>query len=254
MKIALNDNWKSKAGDLEDVKACDLCGASCFEPELKANGWSLVKCNTCGLVFTTPRYSEKLIRKMYESGYYKIGSRYLSDQLKKPSRDLYNLAGYTKKMVRPKNMEKNPRSLDIGCGGGYVVSAFRSCGWQALGVDLSAEAVNAGRNMGVDLRTGSIEDCELGYFDIITAFHVLEHTNSPKVFLNQCYCLLDERGFLLVEVPDYGSKRSLRMAQNWPYLFPDLHLYQFTVDSLTRYLAKFNFELCSVRRIGGGGP
>jgi len=114
--------------------------------------------------------------------------------------------------------------------------------------------VNAGRNMGLDLRTGSIEDCELGYFDIITALHVLEHTNSAKVFLNKCCCLLDERGFLLVEVPDYGSKRSLRMAQNWPYLFPDLHLYQFTVDSLTRYLAEFNFELCNIRKIGGRGP
>jgi SAM-dependent methyltransferase len=149
---------------------------------------------------------------------------------------------------------KGTRSLDVGCGGGMVVRAFQKVGWEAIGIDLSMKAISAGKNKGLDLRAVSIEDQTLGKFDLISAFHILEHIHSPKQFLHRCAERLVQGGYLLVEVPDYGSRRALRMGKNWPYLYPSTHLYQFATETLTNYLLRAKFGIIKIRKVYGKGP
>jgi len=44
-------------------------------------------------------------------------------------------------------------------------------------------------------------------FDIVTAFHVLEHVIDPIQFLNNCYKLLKPNGLLYIEVPNQDDTR-----------------------------------------------
>ena len=238
----------------EEVQTCDLCGNATFRQELRAGELVLVKCASCGLVFTTPRYTEAHLLAMYKDEYYEKASSYLSAQLKKPPEDLYRLALSLKKMVSLQEGRATPRSLDVGCGAGSAVAAFKAAGWRTVGIDVSEKAVRAGRALGLDLRAMDLGDIEPRSIDVITAFHVLEHCSSPRAFVKQCRACLAPGGMLLLDVPNYGCHNSRRLRDRWPYLYADLHLYQFTIETLRRYLESSGFQVVSVRRLGGYGP
>jgi len=243
-----------QSNELELVKACDLCGGSKFETELVTNGWNLVRCDECGLVFTSPRYTEAYLQKLYETRYYENASGYLSMQISEPSRDEYHLAKSLMRMCGGKRGIRKLRSLDVGCGAGRITEAFKKCGWEAVGIDLSSKAVDIGVSHGLDLRVAEIDDPSLGVFDMITGFHILEHLHSPRMFLDQCSQRLVSGGHLLIEVPNYGSRNASRMGANWPNLYPDGHLFQFSLDTIRRYLTQTKFDLVKVRKVHGRGP
>lgn len=239
--------------NLEIVNRCDLCGLSHFEPEDSVNDWHLVRCNKCGLVFTSARYTEAYLQKMYETRYYENASGYLSMQISEPSRDENLLAKSLMKICGGKRGEGRLRSLDVGCGPGRITEAFKKCGWEAVGIDLSSKAVDIGVSHGLDLRVTEIDDPSLEVFDMITGFHILEHLHSPRMFLEQCSQRLVSGGHLLIEVPNYRSRQASRMGSNWPYLYPDGHLYQFTIDTISKYMTKAKFEVIQIQKVQGRG-
>ena len=240
--------------NLEIVNTCDLCAQPNFEPEHYVNGWNLVRCNNCGLVFTSPRYTEAYLHKMYETRYYENASGYLSMQISEPSQDEYLLAKSLMKTCGGQRGREKLRSVDVGCGAGRITATFKKCGWEAAGIDLNLKAVDIGQGRGLDLRVAEIENPSLGLFDMITCFHLVEHVHSPRRFLEACSERLVSNGCLLVEVPDYGCPMARRMGKEWPYLYPDGHLYQFTVDTLTKYLEQGKFDIIQIRKVHGRGP
>jgi 2-polyprenyl-3-methyl-5-hydroxy-6-metoxy-1,4-benzoquinol methylase len=191
---------------------------------------------------------------MYKDEYYEKASAYMSSQLKKPPEDIYRLALSLKKRVSLQEGNTPPRSLDVGCGAGSAVAAFKKAGWNAVGIDFSKKAVEAGRTLGLELHSIDLRDVEPKSFDVVTAFHVLEHCSSPRAFVRQCAACLASGGVLLLDVPNYGCHNSRRLREQWPYLYADLHLYQFTMKTLRRYLESSGFRVVSVRRLGGYGP
>jgi 2-polyprenyl-3-methyl-5-hydroxy-6-metoxy-1,4-benzoquinol methylase len=239
---------------LEEVRSCDLCGNSRLDPELVVDGCTLLRCSACGLVFTSPRYSEEHLLRMYKDQYYENAPSYLSSQLQHPPENLYHLAISIKKMLTPKNGARALRALDVGCGGGNVVAAFKSAGWEAIGIDLNKTAIRAGRDLGLELYAKCVAEVEPRSFDVVTAFHVLEHVSSPKTFLNQCAACLVAQGVLVIDVPNYGSRNSRSLREHWPYLYPHLHLYQFTIPTLKKYLVTVNLDEIRMRKMAGYGP
>jgi SAM-dependent methyltransferase len=250
----MNREEQDQAHHLELVKQCDLCGGSRFEQELATDNWTLVKCIDCSLIFTSPRFGQGYLERLYRDNYYERATAYLSLQAAAPSKDDYWLSSQLKKICCTGKNDRKPRSLDVGCGAGRLTKAFHKNGWEAVGVDVSQKAIGMGINAGLDLRTIELGHSSLGLFDVITCFHVLEHVRSPKFFLSQCTAHLSENGYLLIEVPDYGSRRALRMGKNWPYLYPSIHLYQFTSQTLRNYLECTKFRVIKTRRVHGKGP
>ncbi|HVJ81248.1 MAG TPA: class I SAM-dependent methyltransferase, partial [Planctomycetia bacterium] len=88
---------------------------------------------------------------------------------------------------------------------------------------------------------------------LVASFHVLEHVPLPAEFLSACRSALRPNGLLMIEVPDFGCRASRRLRDKWSSLHPDLHLHQFTRDSLGRFLAGAGFKPRQWSRIGGKG-
>jgi 2-polyprenyl-3-methyl-5-hydroxy-6-metoxy-1,4-benzoquinol methylase len=239
---------------VEEVRTCDLCGNGSLEEEFTVDGCTLLRCNTCGLVFTSPRYKEEYLLRMYKGEYYENAPSYLSSQLQHPPEDLYRLAMSMKKLFTPKNGARTLRSLDVGCGAGTAVAAFKNAGWESVGIDLNETAIRAGRDLGLNLYAKCVAEVEPRSFDVVTTFHVLEHVSSPKTFLNQCAACLVPQGVLVIDVPNYGSRNSLSLREHWPNLYPHLHLYQFTIPTLKKYLVTLNIGEIRMRKMAGYGP
>ena len=81
--------------------------------------------------------------------------------------------------------------LDLGCGAGIAAEALARRGHDVLGVDASAEAIEAaqahadGCGLSLRYRCGSAEDlvAEDAAFDAVTALEVIEHVQDQPAFM-----------------------------------------------------------------------
>jgi SAM-dependent methyltransferase len=142
---------------------------------------------------------------------------------------------------RHANLKSTGRMLDVGCGNGATIRAFRQVapGWTKAGTEFDAKyraEVESIPNT-EPLHVGPVENVP-GSFDVITMVHVLEHIVDPIAVLEKLHGKLSPGGLLLIEVPHHPENP-------FELLIAD-HRTHFTADSMTRALAAAGFEIVSV--------
>ena len=138
---------------------------------------------------------------------------------------------------------KKGRLLDIGCGNGEFLLQASSAGWDVVGVDFDAKAVETARTLDLDIRHGGVEiiDSTADQFDIITMAHVIEHLHDPVEALRACLKLLKPGGSLWIDTPNISSDGHRIYGAHWRGLEPPRHLVLFTVESLRDSLLNVGF-------------
>ena len=145
-----------------------------------------------------------------------------------------------------------PRLLDFGCGKGQFMKQAVAMGWQAVGVETSAERARFAReNYGVKvsdkLYQGGV--IEPGQFDLITLNHVLEHLPQPMDLLGE---LLNKNlaveGLAYIEVPRVNSWQSAIAGEDWMHLDLPKHLSHWTEKQLLSELEKLNYTVVARRQ------
>jgi SAM-dependent methyltransferase len=137
------------------------------------------------------------------------------------------------------------RLLDVGSGKGAFLAAARDAGWDALGVEYAPEAAEAARaTFGVDVIVGDfLEVRQLGTFDVVTMWHVLEHLTNPMGALAHAAESLKPGGRLLVSVPNLDSLQARLGGDDWFHLDLPRHLFHFTPRSLTTLVERAGFRV-----------
>lgn len=108
-------------------------------------------------------------------------------------------------------ISSHARIADIGCGigyGSYYMACATDCS-SVVGIDIAEEAIQYAQSCykhpNVDFVTRNItEDAvdDLGKFDIITAFEVVEHVQDSNIFLKAITSLLNEDGIVAFTTPN----------------------------------------------------
>jgi SAM-dependent methyltransferase len=156
-------------------------------------------------------------------------------------------------------VEPGARVLDLGCGAGRFVAALRDAGADAVGVELSAAALErARRNVpGADLRLVAADgSLPLGHgeVDVVWCSEVLEHVPDTIAFLTEVRRVLRRGGRLLVTVPDHGRlKRTVLALAHYDAHYDPLgqHVRFYTRRSLTRALVATGFDDVELSALGG---
>lgn len=97
-------------------------------------------------------------------------------------------------------------TLDVGCGSGRKVGLWmQEQGRDYLGVDISDNAVQQARSLGLNART--IENVTAlpfssESFDAVTCTEVLEHLFQPELVAAEMFRVLSPGGVLIVTVPN----------------------------------------------------
>ena len=105
------------------------------------------------------------------------------------------------------------RLLDVGCGVGYgtrLLVERSDFAVQALGVDLSADAIAYARKRyggsRVDFRVGNaLSFVDRDGFDAIVALEIVEHVEDPKTLIDHLVAMLHPGGVLVASVPTTPS-------------------------------------------------
>lgn len=117
--------------------------------------------------------------------------------------DWHGKPGYWADVVR--HFPPDARLLDVGCGGAWLAEHFNDY----AGVDVSADAVDAARERGLDVRRiGPEEPLPFGdaEFDAVVLKDVLEHVPDPVALILEVRRVLRPGGRVFASSPD---------AQRW---------------------------------------
>jgi 2-polyprenyl-3-methyl-5-hydroxy-6-metoxy-1,4-benzoquinol methylase len=209
----------------ESSIACNLCagrGVSVLSNKSRSgNPLRTVICRACGLVWSDPRPHDA--RQFYEEEY-RIS--YKNAYQPKPKHVLR--AGH----VAVSRLDKiqgllscRKTVLDVGSGGGEFVYLLQSLGHTVQGIEPNkGYAEYSIQEYGLSVQVGFVQDgtFPLDSFDVVTIWHVLEHTEDPGAVLALLRTWLKPDGVLVVEVPNVEAT-----CQAPQSTFHEAHLYNF---------------------------
>jgi 2-polyprenyl-3-methyl-5-hydroxy-6-metoxy-1,4-benzoquinol methylase len=232
--------------------ACPVCGENSWSPTwqgyaLDGSMGQYSRCGACGLVkrltddphayhhhINEEIYGEDLVNLRQSE----IGG--LSWERLWRRRFTFAFSGF-----KPRSTE--PRVLEIGCGMGLLISAFRRFGCDVYGVELSeANARFARERLGLQVYTGTVEDAPLepASFDLVILDNVLEHLPDPKATLKRATDLLrPQGGRLYIDTPNFEVAERLLYGSRWGIYEPD-HVHLFSPKTMARL-----FEECGLSTV-----
>jgi 2-polyprenyl-3-methyl-5-hydroxy-6-metoxy-1,4-benzoquinol methylase len=263
--------------DFEQV-SCDLCGADAPKVRYRKNGFTIVQCSKCGMVYTNPRLKGEKIGELYDADYfqghgfdrsvnyvkdvkdYKDKGHDRSGNYSLDDWDLDTIQSMLAKKDEGTETKNSPSSfiphasslLEIGCGTGVFLAKAREHGFDCAGLELSSYAAEFVRKMGIPVETKSIEEADFpeNAFDVIVMREVIEHLPHPMESLRTIHKWLKPGGVLFMATGNYDCpERKLRGA-DWFYFMPEGHLYYFSNRTMTKYLRKAGFRTVRVTNQG----
>jgi SAM-dependent methyltransferase len=248
--------------ELEAI-ACPLCGAPdatvlCSERDLALGvpgRFPLARCERCGLLYQNPRVRRDQLDRMYPADYPPHArdpdlGRVLRDRSPAVCRVLARRLGYAhldaarvglgdrvRARLRRRKILKNfppwtggGRLLDVGCATGRFLQQMAAVGWRGSGIELDPDAAAKARTVTADVTVGDPAEVTLpaASFDLVTAFHVVEHLPDPAGALRNMLGWLAPGGLLVVEVPNVGGWGGALFGRHWSGLDFPRHLIHFT--------------------------
>ena len=204
---------------------CTLCGNpmrnlwSCHEHTYFA-------CHKCQFVRVAPVPPSETLRDYYAGAYEVDREGYLRNFRRHGRGDLRRL----ERMIAPGRM------LEVGCSWGFFLEAARNRGWQVGGVELSdSAAIWAKERLGLNVTCGTIEDSPFNgeaAFDVVVAWHVIEHVREPMDFLKIARERLRPGGLLALRTPNIRSLPARINGWAWQWVGAPAHLSLFSPKSL----------------------
>jgi SAM-dependent methyltransferase len=201
----------------------------CANPMRKL--WSCIEytyfaCHMCQLVRIAPVPPSEILKDYYAGAYEVDREGYLRNLRRHGRRDLRRL----ERMIAPGRM------LEVGCSWGFFLEAARSRGWQVEGVELSDSTARwANENLGLNTACGTIEDSPFNgeaAFDVVVAWHVIEHVQEPMNFLKIARERLRPGGLLALRTPNIRSVSARINGWVWQWVGAPAHLSLFSPKSL----------------------
>jgi SAM-dependent methyltransferase len=245
---------------MESIK-CNLCGADggpvLFRKKdkfkISDEAFSVVACPRCGLLYLNPRPDREEISKFYPGSYSwkkDLEARSVLTRLLREMERRYRyhlLKGEVAKVIRFGGKQFG-KVLDVGCGTGDRLDVFRSRGFKTFGVEISGSADYAAEAMQLDVRKGDLFEAHFpdALFDVVTLYHVLEHTHDPSGVCKEVARLLKEDGHLVIQVPNADSWQYRLFKKRWAAFDVPRDLYYFNPKTLKALLAKAGFEVVKI--------
>ena len=223
---------------------CYLCNSIVFNyrkgevrdaPDLK-----IIECTNCGLVTLSSLIHVQ--DGFYEgSGMHGIKPAPIDAWLKDVDWD------DQRRFDNMKVMLPNKKVLDFGCGAGGYLNKARKLAASVAGVELELRVQKYWHDQ-ITIYP-SIESAGCGY-DLITAFHVIEHLSDPIAILKTLAEKLSKNGRMILEVP--SSEDALLTLydssafQRFTYWSQHVHL--FNAETLRHLAKKSGLRIVSIQQ------
>jgi len=223
-----------------------------YEYRTSDDEFSVVKCDSCELIYLNPRPDISEFERIYPSNYHAF------DFAEKDYGIVYRVRSRleAKRLLSfCADLPENARILDVGCGDGFHLKLLKQYGrknWTLEGVDFDKRAARTAEKTGLKIHLGSIEELNLpeNSFDLAFMIQTIEHLEKPPEALKAVKKALKPGGkFIIVtdntDAPDF---KFFKKGYWGGYHFPR-HWNLFNKNSLAKIAAKAGFETIEIKTI-----
>lgn len=211
-----------------DGAPCDFAPLGRFTDKSgKVGEVSVVRCKRCGIGVSMPPLADvAFLYEGRESQDFQPDARGLAHGIKdiafrRQARTLLRQLGAVPRQV-----------LDFGCGSGQFTRCLAEMlpGSTVTGADFhdAPPAELAGRRY---FPIGEARD-HAGEFDLVSAFHVLEHDDAPQALLGRIAALAERGGTIVLEVPNIDCIWTRLLGKAWDAWYLPFHRTHFSRPAL----------------------
>ncbi len=225
--------------------ACPLCRSDDEAALFVKDGFTIVRCRCCRLVYVNPRLAADAQSNLYRQQAISPASYYLRTE----RQDERSFAARLRLIER---FCARGRLLDLGCGPGAFSVAARARGWRTVGLDVNPESVARCRDRGLEVVCDSFPSTVLAgeRFDAVVMNDFLEHLADPGAALLAVAQILAAAGVLFLSTPDIGSRMARLTGRRWLHLKPNEHLIYFDRRTITALLVQSGFRAVHLQSVG----
>jgi SAM-dependent methyltransferase len=199
--------------------------------------WNLLglrECDRCGVLFVSPRLTKEAMRSVFAEHYFDYADlkvwgerrgRVFSDVLR---------------VLQSRNVRK---VFDVGAAFGHFVKYAQDMGLEAAGSDISAKAVEVGREqLGVELYAGALDELSLPdeSVDAVVSLDAFYYVAEPRAELDAMRRLVKPGGLIVLRLRNSLWSRVLARAKGFRAVsrmaLPAPHLWGFTPQSISHLL------------------
>ena len=227
------------------VSNCYNCGSQKHDFYAEENGFSLVKCVECGLLFVADRPDDDEISQAHRQGKHRGVKQ-------------FDATGHFDQARVPKYLEiledlfegdigDKKTWLDVGCGHGEFIVAveqYAANGIRVKGTEPNVQKQESARNRGLDVEYFDVDSHEHKY-DVVSLLNVYSHLPDPPLFLRSLRERLNPKGELILETGDTAGLTAKNHYR--PFYLPD-HLSFASEEIVVGILEKLDYEIQSIKK------
>jgi 2-polyprenyl-3-methyl-5-hydroxy-6-metoxy-1,4-benzoquinol methylase len=238
----------------------------------------IYKCPNCGLGVSLPKLTQEQLYNLYDENYSQNPLYKTEDSDKLPMRERVNkklisffsllyFNAKPKSLVRkiilnskipifptkcfPITITKKDYILDYGAGDWQFAKTLHHLGYNARGYDINPKSVIIGKSIG--LYDNVLESSVPKKYNVIRMYQVIEHVENPVNFLMHINSLLESKGELVLNTPNFESPL-LHVGKNGGYFHLPYHRFLFSRKSLYLLFEKAGFMIVRINtRSSGAG-
>ena len=220
------------------MRSCPLCSSQANIDQLW--GTDVLRCRSCHLGFVDQPPDSRAQEEAYSADYY-VGSRGYADY----EQEKIALQSNFKRRIQDLQRYSTGGDLfEIGCAYGFFLE-LAGQHWSVSGIDVSAAAADYARNrLHLKVSQSGVEDYPMSpaSYDVIAMWDAVEHLRDPFMAVEKMAKALRPGGILTLTTGDLDAPLPRIQRTRWR-LFHPLHLYYFSLASMTQLLRKCGLKV-----------
>ena len=229
------------------MKVCYLCSSNSIS---KVDGTvrdapniSVLSCDSCGLVFLDS--FDHIDKNFYEDSKMRSSEESISKWRKE------TLLDDTRRLKFLKNQINKKKVLDYGAGNGQFLKLAKRHTKSVTAIELDKESKSWLKKDKIDYFSSFDEIKSKIKFDVITAFHVIEHLKDPIELLKTAAGFLEDNGKIFLEVPNADdSLLSLYKCKGFSsFTYWSCHLMTFNESTIRRVVENSGLKCADIKQV-----
>lgn len=205
----------------------------------------ILECNDCGLVFLS-KIEHITVEHYAESGMHAGDLPDIQHWMNETEVD------DTRRFNFLKNKLVNKSVIDFGCGTGGFIEKAQWLTKQIVGIEPERAFQSSFQQRRLTVfESQQAVQAKQKQWDLITAFHVVEHLPDPRETIAELAVLLNEGGELVVEVPSANDALVVLYENKdfQDFTYWSQHLYLFTASTLSELAKQAGLKVVWIKQI-----